>query len=206
MNAGRSGGFTLGITGTIGSGKSSVSRYLAAAYAVELLDADAVCRSLTAPGGAGYQLLAEELPPSFFLADGALDRRSLRRAIFGDPDLRSRVNALLHPLARQHVREQVRLSGSSHVVVEAALLYEAGWRGDFDAVLLVYAEPEQICRRLAKRDGFTLAEARSALSAQWPLAQKVELADHVVDNSGPWAETCLQLVHLGDRLGLSRQV
>ncbi|MEW6428389.1 MAG: dephospho-CoA kinase [Thermodesulfobacteriota bacterium] len=195
----------LGITGTIGSGKSSVSRCLAANFQLRLLDADAVCRSLTAPGAAGYRLLVEDLPACFFGADGSLDRSALRRAIFAEPRLRERINALLHPLARQCIREEIRREGGGRVAVEVALLFEAGWAADFDSVLLVYADQERIAARLAARDRLSPDEVRSALAAQWPMSRKIDLADHVVDNSGPWPDTCLQVLHLGDRLGLIRR-
>ncbi len=197
--AGREEGKNLiGVTGTIGSGKSRVCRFLARRMGVPYLDLDMICRSLLEQGQAGRQLLEVHLDSSFFLANGAIDRQKLRRAIFADADLRRTVDSLLHPLALEAMlREAARVGGAARtVLVEAPLLFEAQWRNYFDRVVVVYADPATCCRRIMERDRVTASDAAGCLAAQMAPAAKALLGDHVLDNSGSWFGTLLMMNHL----------
>ncbi len=190
----------FGLTGGMGSGKSMVAAFLARIAGWRVLDIDQVCREILAPDRPGWQALARTFGHDFFQPDRQLDRKLLRRAIFRDPDLRGRIDALLHPLARQEVGVRItawqQRAAGRILLVEAPLLYEAGWEGDFQKVIVVYAGDATCRARVAGRDRVTAGEAAAAVAAQLPLAAKARLADHVIDNSGCIAETHIQLLHL----------
>lgn len=191
----------VGLTGGIGSGKSSVARYCARRFGLEIIDADGVCRQLLAPGGEGYEAFRSSFGHDFLAADGGIDRQRLRLAIFRDHQLRQRLNALMHPLARREIEKMLaRAADPRRCLVEVPLLYEAGWENDFSAVVVVYASDRRCLARLIKRDRLSLAQASDAIAAQLPLRDKAFRASHVIDNSGCWQDTCLQILHLGEIL------
>jgi dephospho-CoA kinase len=190
----------VAITGGMGTGKSSVARFLCAISGATGFDADAVCRGLLAPEAPGWLALRGAFGEKFFLADQTVDRPLLRKTLFADQGFRKNVNVLLHPLVRLQIsadiRERVESSPGSRIVVEVPLLYEAGWQADYSRVVVVYADTAVCRRRIMLRDRTGQEEAEQAMGAQLPLADKVLLADHVIDNSGGWEDTCLQVHHL----------
>lgn len=187
----------IAITGGIATGKSRVAVHLCALSNAGHIDVDAVCRQLLVPGEAGWQAVRESFGERFFTSDQQLDRPLLRRAIFADTALREQLNALLHPLARTEVARQAETllaeKKSARLVVEVPLLFEAGWQGDFARVVVVAADTAQCILRLMRRDSVSREDAVSAIRAQMPLVEKMRRADHVVDNSGEWRDTCRQL-------------
>lgn len=186
----------IGITGGIGSGKSTVCRFWSSRYNLPLFDLDAMCRLLLEKGEPGWAALRDLLSGSFFTAGGELDRQRLRSAIFFDEALRSQVNELIHPLALQLLRKAVVGLPAPLALADVPLLYEAGWQDEFQRIVVVFADRETCCRRTVSRDGVSGAEALRALRSQLSLAEKALRADHVVDNSGCWLRTRLQVVHL----------
>lgn len=192
--------FLVGLTGSMGSGKSSVAAMLCAETGVTCIDADLVCRRLLEPGEQGWQCIKKEFGDDFFDPQGRIDRALLRKKIFSEKSLRLKLDALIHPIAWEAIQACIARHGQkktkSRFVVEVPLLYEAGWESFFTKVVMVYADPETCVNRLMKRDSISLAEAHKAIAAQWPPDRKIRLADHVVDNSGPRWETCLQIRHL----------
>lgn len=190
----------VGITGGVGAGKSSVARFLAERSGVPLIDADQVCRELLQPGRAGWQALNKILSRDFFLEDGQLDRPRLRDALFADQRLRQELDTVLHPLAKEEIRTRIAQGVGESWLVEVPLLFEAGWQNEFDRIVVVYAGTAVRLARLCRRDNISRQQAEAMLAAQWPLADKVQRADHVVDNSGPWGETSLQLIRLASLL------
>ena len=192
----------LGITGGIGSGKSSVSRLLSSYCLAPLIDLDQCCRHLLDRGQAGWQVLHEAFGATYELANGSIDRRKLREEIFRDAGIRRRVDSLLHPLALSLMHEQINaVQHETHLVlVEIPLLYEAAWHMQVDTVLVVYARRAVQCCRLMRRDGVDRRQARRALSTQLDLGKKARMADYVIDNSRNWLETRRAVVALGDTL------
>ena len=186
----------IGLTGGIGSGKSRVGRYLARLHDWPLIDVDDLCRQLVEPGQAGLAALRSRFGNRFFDDRGCLDRPALRQALFADPALRAGVEAVLHPLARTALRCELDRLGRGVAVVEVPLLFEAGWQGEVDRVVTVWARPRIQRRRLAARDCLDRDQCRHAMAAQMDPLVKALAADHVIDNSGPWADTCLQIRHL----------
>ncbi|GAB4339573.1 MAG: dephospho-CoA kinase [Desulfobulbaceae bacterium] len=192
--------YPIGITGTIGSGKSTVSRLWSRFASLPLIDVDHLCRELLAKEKHGWAALRQHLDAGFFEPDGNLDRRALREALFSDPDLRRQVDGLVHPLARDLLRE--RLAGlSGPVLVDVPLLFEAGWQDAFQRVVMVYADPSTCCRRVARRDNISPDEAARAIGSQLSPWEKAMRADHVVDNRYCRLYTGLQVVHLAAVIG-----
>jgi dephospho-CoA kinase len=182
----------IGITGGIGSGKSRVASFLAEEHNLPLINLDHVCRNLLQPGKAGWQALRSLLPKAYFNTTGELDRQYFRQQLFTDAALRIRVDATLHPLARQEMKTQVaRFQGP--VLVEIPLLFEAGWQEYVDLILVVYAEDTVRVQRIMERDHVTEEQAQQAMASQQCLRQKAASADHVINNSESWDQTCLQL-------------
>lgn len=196
--------FLIGITGSMGSGKSSVAASLCSENFITCIDADVICRGLLEPGEQGWQIIQQEFGNDFLDPQGRIDRVLLRKKIFSEISFRLKLDSLLHPIAWEAIRASIACTAADNTkspfVVEVPLLYEAGWERFFAKVVMVYADHDTCVKRLMKRDSIGREEARNAMAAQWPPERKVRLADHVIDNSGPWGETCLQLTHLRELL------
>ncbi len=183
-----------GLTGGIGSGKSSVGRELARLGA-GVIDTDAVSRSLTAPGGAAIARVAETFGAEFIGPDGALDRQRMRTLVFDDPQARQRLEALLHPMIGEATdraaadwiesRRDADPARPITVVFEVPLLVESGrWRCRLDRIIVVdCCEATQI-ERVARRSGWEEATTRSVITAQAPRHRRLACADAVISNEG----------------------
>lgn len=193
---------TIALTGAIGSGKSRVAD-LFRQQGVRVVDADEISRGLLEPEAEGWSGLQEVFGARFLGTDGRVDRKKLREAIFGDAALRKTVNAILHPLIRKKIKaicaEQLVLDGihpeneRRMTIIEVPLLFEAGWQDDFDIVVVVTADVKTCLARVMERDGVDLPSATASFSAQLSLAEKVGMADYVIDNNGMVAETSRQV-------------
>ena len=192
--------FLLGVTGGIGSGKSSVIRLLSSYCQAPLVDLDQCCRSLLEINQPGWLALRDRFRDKFFFQHGEIDRVTLRECLFSDSVVRQQVDVLLHPLARVAMHREVMRYTAPLVLVEIPLLYEAGWQGDVDAVLVVYARRGVQCRRIMLRDKVTRKKATQAIAAQMDLREKSQRADFVIDNSGEWVVTRERVVALGNQL------
>ena len=186
----------VGLTGGIGSGKSEVSRRLAALGAV-VLDADAAARAVVEPGTPGLKRIAQTFGPGVLRLDGALDRAKLAEIVFADDAARKKLNAIVHPLVHEHMRaaEQaaVQAGGDDVIVVHAVpLLAEGGRAGEFDLVIVVDLPPETQVERLAGR-GMPEEQARARIAAQATREQRLAVAGIVIDNSGTLADLDRQL-------------
>jgi dephospho-CoA kinase len=185
----------VGLTGGIGSGKSTVAR-LIAARGIPVIDADVLAREVVRPGQPAYAEIAAQWPDVIDAGGPAIDRRRLAAKVFGDPAARARLEAITHPRIHARMREvAAELSRQGHrlAVYEASLLVEAGRSGDFDALVVVTADEEQQLQRTMARDGSTREQAQARLRAQLPLAEKVKLATHLVDNAGDLEATRQQV-------------
>ena len=173
----------IGLTGGIGSGKSTVARLLAGRGA-HVVDADVLAREVVAPGTPGLAAIAEAFGDGVLTADGALDRPALAAAVFGDPDARARLDGIVHPLVRARAAELIGAMPADAVVVQdIPLLVETGQAGSFDLVLVVEADPETRVARLVAR-GLSEDDARARIAAQATDEQRRAVADVVLDNSG----------------------
>jgi len=174
----------VGLTGNIGSGKSTVARLLQELGA-ELIDADQLARAATADPA-----VLERIRETFgdeMVVSGALDRAALARIVFADDEQRQQLNAIIHPWVRaesERLLEAYRAQGAQVVVQDIPLLYETGQGDRFDAVIVVSAPLELRVQRVGERSGLSAEEVRRRDAAQWPLDRKGALADFVIDNSG----------------------
>jgi dephospho-CoA kinase len=178
----------VGLTGGIGSGKSEVSRRLAARGAV-IIDADVAARQVVAPGTPGLARIAEAFGPGVLRPDGALDRERLGAIVFGDPAQLAKLNAITHPLIVQWMQAAERAAVEAAeddpiVVYDVALIVESGRWADYDLVIVVDVPPEIQVDRLVSQRGMTPGQARARLAAQASREQRLALADLVIDNSG----------------------
>lgn len=189
-----------GVTGGIGSGKTSVTALLAKYCTAPLLDVDIICRDLLVKGQPGWRALVDCFGSRYVTDTQDIDRSALREAIFNDDSVRQQVNALIHPLARTLVSDAVSRVKHACVFIEIPLLFEAGWRDDVNDVVVVFASDANRIERIMERDGVGESAARKAVEAQMPLTAKVSQADYVIDNSGEWAGTIKQVQLLASRL------
>ena len=182
----------VGLTGGIATGKSTVSAMFAHLGA-KIVDADLLAREVVMPGQPAHAEIVKEFGPDVLQEDGSLDRKRLGAIVFVDAAKRKRLEAITHPAI--FVRQQRILSVYEEeayegiVIWDAALLIESSSAKRMDRVVVVVADPATELERLMARDGFSEEEARRRIASQMPLAEKVKLADHVIDNSGSRAET-----------------
>ena len=181
-----------GLTGGIGSGKSEVSRRLAALGAA-VIDADVAARAVVAPGTPGLARVAEVFGVGVLGPDGALDRDRLGLIVFRDPDARARLNAIVHPLVGDWMRAADRAAadaarGDLVIVHDVPLLAENRRAADFDLVIVVDVPPELQLERLVRQRGMTPGQAQARMDAQASREQRLALADLVIDNSGSLAD------------------
>jgi dephospho-CoA kinase len=184
----------VGLTGGIGSGKSTVAGMIRA-LGVPVLDADVIAREVVAPGQPALVEIAA-LWPEVIGAEGALDRKRLAARVFSDPRARERLEAITHPRIQEAAIAQasaLEAAGHRLAFYEAALLVEAGRHRDFDALVVVTASPEQQLSRARARDGATDEEVRRRIGAQLSLEDKRRAATHVIDNSGDLEATRRQV-------------
>jgi dephospho-CoA kinase len=175
---------TIGLTGGIASGKSTVSRRLMELGAT-VIDADAIARALQEPGQPGLEGIVEEFGPSVLTSEGRLDRAALGTVVFGDPEARQRLNAVVHPLVRAEAERLAAAAGEDAVLVEdIPLLVETGQHERFDLVLTVQAPVEERVRRMVEDRGMTEADARARIAAQATDEERAAVSDTVLLNDG----------------------
>lgn len=176
----------VGLTGGIGSGKSTVSALLAARGA-HLVDADALARAATAPGGPAYGPVVARFGPGIVGPGGAIDRAALARIVFADPAARADLESIVHPHVRAGFDEAVAAGAGTDrvVVVEVPLLTEApAAREGLDAIVVVDCPEDVAVARLVEHRGMTEVDARARVAAQATRQERLAIADFVVDNAG----------------------
>jgi dephospho-CoA kinase len=178
--------YIVGLTGGIGSGKSSACA-LFAELGVEIVDADHVSRSVVAPGSPALQQLREQFGDAVVTRDGSLDRAWLRSRIFSDAAVRQQVEALLHPLIRSAMLEQIQRSRSAWLILAAPLLLENNAYDFVDRVLVIDADESIQVARTRKRDHASDDEVRRIMQVQLPRGERLARADDVISNNGDTA-------------------
>ena len=180
----------VALTGGIATGKSTVVGLLQARD-IPTIDADVLARDLVAPGSPGLGAVVERFGEGVLDSQGALDRKALASLVFNDQEARRDLERIVHPgvyAAIGHwfggLPSQTRCA-----VADIPLLFESGHRLDFDRIVVVACPPDEQLRRVMTRDGVSESDARARLDAQWPIAQKVALADDVIWTTGSRAET-----------------
>lgn len=177
----------VGLTGGVASGKSTVSAILAELGAV-VIDADLIAREVVARGTPGLDAIVAEFGPALLTADGELDRPAMGALVFGDPDARRRLEAIVHPLVHARSAELEADADEGAVVVhDIPLLAEVGRAGSFDEVIVVDAPAELQVSRMVEERGWALADAESRIAAQATREERLAIATHVIDNTGTLA-------------------
>jgi len=172
----------LGLTGGIGSGKSTVARLLQERGAA-IIDADAIARACTLAGGSAIPAVAQAFGPDFITADGALDRPRMREHVFTHPEARQRLERIMHPLVGEEIARQVAAIDSPCTVFDVPLLVESPrWRVQLDRVLVVDCRPETQIQRVQYRNGWDRATIEAVLKSQSPRALRLAAADLVIFN------------------------
>ncbi|OPX90560.1 MAG: Dephospho-CoA kinase [Pelotomaculum sp. PtaB.Bin104] len=194
----------IGLTGNIGSGKSTVSGYLAELGA-QVVDADQVARDIVVPGAPALADIIENFGPEVLNQDGTLDRKKLGAIVYSDPQALAKLNQITHLRIVEAIREVEKNFRSwteslrSILVIDAPLLIEVGLNQGNDEVWVVRVDPEVQVSRLMDRDGLSREEALRRIAAQMPQEEKLKHARRVIDNSGTAEETKQQIDrHLAD--------
>ena len=179
-------GPVIGLTGGIGSGKSTVAAMLADLGA-RVIDADKVGHEVYLPGTDGFRRVVEAFGREMIAADGTIDRRRLGTRVFGDPRELARLNAIVHPLIGDEIRRRMQVAfaegGGRPIVVEAAIMLEAGWRF-FDRIWVVVVDREVALARVTASRGLSREEVLRRIDAQMPNAERERVADVVIRNDG----------------------
>jgi dephospho-CoA kinase len=178
----------VGLTGGIGSGKSTVSALLAERGAV-VIDADAITRELQQPGTPVFEAMVERFGPGIVAADGTLDRQAVADLVFGDADALADLNEIVHPaVGAELARRMAAEAETDHLVVlDVPLLVESG-RDDMVGIVVVDVDPEIAVRRLVEHRGFREEDARARMARQATREERLAKADLVIDNSGTLEE------------------
>ncbi|MBI5342868.1 MAG: dephospho-CoA kinase [Deltaproteobacteria bacterium] len=185
----------FGLTGGIGSGKSTVSRMLRE-EGIEVVDADRIAREIAAPGTPVHGEIARRFGKGILLPDGGIDRKKLGGIVFSDADKRAALEAITHPAIATEIAAalgRLESEGREIAVVEAALIHEAGRKGRFEKTIAVRCGRDQQVRRLMDRDKITREEARDRIAAQMDPEEKARASEIVIDNSGDLDATRAQV-------------
>ncbi len=190
----------IGLTGNIGSGKSTVARRLEELGA-RIIDADKVARQVVVPGSPCLEEIALEFGRGILNARGELDRKKMADVVFADPQARTRLNNIIHPWITREIRQEVSRFKNNQdspgaagvLVLDAPLLIEAGLEQQVDEIWVVKVNLREQLLRLARRDGLEPREVLNRLDAQMPQEEKLKYARRVIDNSGKPEDTIKQV-------------
>jgi dephospho-CoA kinase len=184
----------IGLTGGIGSGKSTVSAALVARGA-RLIDADAVVRELQAPGMPVFDAMVERFGPSIVAPDGTLDRAAVAAVVFTDDEARRDLNAIVHPAAGAEIVARIAAAAETDdvVILDVPLLVEGGGRYPVAGLLVVDCPVDVAVQRLVSQRGMDEADARARIAVQATREERLAKADHVVDNSGSPADLAAEV-------------
>lgn len=188
----------FGLTGNIGTGKSTVA-WMFEELGLPVLDADAIAHEVIAPRGAAWKAIYERYGRAIMLADDVIDRKALAQIVFRDRAERVFLESIIHPRVKEEIGKRVaQLAKETHpfVIVEVPLLIEVGWEADFDAIIVVRCNQEHEIQRCQGKFGFSRSEVLDRLAAQYPIERKVQAAQAVIDNDGPVEATRVQVHRL----------
>lgn len=190
----------IGLTGGIGSGKTTVSDTLGRLGA-KVLDADVLAHELCSPNGAAIPAIKHEFGPEAIAADGSMDRNHIRKLVFEKPELRKALEGILHPLIRHQIVEEIKSTTSPYCVIVIPLLAEkGGWGHLTDLVVVVDCDQQQQIARVKARNGWPDSQIEQVLAAQATREQRLKIADFVLENHGTSEDLLLQTEQLHEKL------
>ncbi|MES2073102.1 MAG: dephospho-CoA kinase [Pseudomonadota bacterium] len=188
--------FTLGLTGGIGSGKTTVAN-LFADLGASLVDTDLIAHQLSGPGGIAIPALKRQFGQEFILPNGAMDRDKMREHVFTHPEEKARLEAILHPLIRSETEKAAGAATGPYTIFVVPLLVESGsWKHRVSRVLVVDCEEQTQIRRVMARNKLTEQQVQAIMNAQVSRAKRLQAADDVVVNEGDIAQIAEQVRHL----------
>ena len=193
--------FLVGVTGGIASGKSTVAKMLGK-YENEIIDADEIAREVVTPGSEGLQKVLAEFGPQVLLEDGTLDRAELARMIFADPNRRTTLEGILHPLIKGRTMQRIMQSQSEIVFYFVPLLVEANVDYPFDFVVTIEAGTKNQIQRLVENRGMSVQDATSRIAAQATEVERVAKADLRIDGSVDLADLEVVVANLWKQVQL----
>ncbi len=193
----------IGLTGGIAAGKSTVSAMLRELGAI-ILDADAIAHKLMAPHQPAWYKVRQHFGEEYILPDGKIDRRKLGRLVFSNPSALKELNAIVHPIIKNYIENEIeglREKGfDGVVVVDAALIFEAGWTDMVDEIWVVKVDYQTQVQRLMERNNLSRKEAIDRINSQMSQEEKLARADKVIDNSSSIDDTLKQVKALWSEL------
>lgn len=192
---------TIGLTGGIASGKSTVTKMIRE-LGIPVIDADQIARDVVKMGEEAYKQIIQTFGQDILQENGEIDRTKLGAIVFHNEQERKKLNAIVHPVVRRRMlaeKEAYVQKGAQTVVLDIPLLFESELTHLVDKIIVVYVDDDVQLERLMKRNGFSKEEELARIRAQMPLREKVKKADAVIDNNGTIEETKQQLLQIFKR-------
>ncbi|PSW44042.1 dephospho-CoA kinase [Photobacterium leiognathi] len=174
----------IGLTGGIGSGKTTVANLFADTYGIDIIDADIVAREVVEPNTFGLNAIVEKCGKEILLEDGKLNRAKLRDAIFSQPELKTWLNNLLHPLIREKMQQDINQSQSPYCLLVVPLMVENNLQTMTHRLLVVDVDEQVQIQRTQQRDNVSIEQIKNILASQASREQRLDAADDVITNNG----------------------
>lgn len=198
--------FVVALTGGIASGKTTVANLFHEHFGIDLVDADVISREVVEPGTDGLKAIAAHFGQTILNQDGSLNRTALRERIFADPEQKTWINQLLHPMIRQRMQQALAQTTSPYTLLIVPLLVENQLQNMADRVLVVDVEESIQIERTIARDNVSIEQAQAILAAQATRAQRLAIADDVLKNDAKNQKLLPQITLLHQKyLAMSRQ-
>jgi dephospho-CoA kinase len=185
----------LGLTGSFGSGKSSVAAILKS-YGAKIIDADKISHGLIKPGGKIYKKIINTFGPGILGKDKRIDRAKLAKVVFNDKELLKSLNTIMHPEIIRIIKEKLKITASRVIVLDAPLLIESGLTKLVDKTVVVKINKKQQLGRIQKKYSLSKKDIIKRIRLQLPLSMKIRLADFIIDNSNTIEETKKQVAQI----------
>jgi len=191
-------GMVLGLTGSIASGKSTVSKMISE-IGIPIVDADVIAKQVVEVGQVAYQKIIDTFGTEILLENGEINRPALGAIIFHDPGRREELNKIVHPEVRKVMLQQSKVlldEGHRIVILDIPLLFESKLTSLVEKTIVVYVDEENQIKRLMERNKLSEEDAMARITSQIPVSEKVKLADYVIDNNGTIEHTNKQVITL----------